>query len=123
MPLYDGGYQVRQWIHAADIAKAVVDMDDQVRRWIAAGWSGGRKYNLGGTCFYRNIDLVNLIWERCDELGIEVPSQSFVSVEDRPGHDIAYCVDSEKTYATFGWIPQRTIVGSIDGMVEAYKTR
>ena len=111
MPLYDGGYQVRQWVHARDIARAAIAIVERRAYGV---------YNIGGSCLYRNVDLVEKIWNRCKHRGIEVSDTPWVSTPDRPGHDIAYCVDDEGCLRDFGWVPLDTIDANIDFLIDSY---
>ena len=77
IPVYGAGEQIRDWLYAQDHCEALIKVwkEGQV----------GEKYNIGGECEIRNIDLVKMIIDimNKDESMIEF-------VEDRPGHDFRY---------------------------------
>lgn len=107
VPLYDGGYQVRQWVHAADIARAALKAVD-------LQWEG--TVNVGGPSLLRNVDLVSVLAG-----GGGVPAL-VVSVPDRPGHDVAYAVSSRRAERDLGWKPSRSIEQDAAELFAAYAT-
>lgn len=121
VPLYDGGYQVRQWVHAEDIARAALKAIDLQYEGIV---------NLGGPSLLRNADLVNVLahggaacrgqaWVR---RAIIDGTPLTVSVPDRPGHDIAYAVSSRRAERDLGWVPARSIEKDAAELFAAYAT-
>jgi dTDP-glucose 4,6-dehydratase len=115
VPLYDGGYQVRQWVHAADIARAAL---------IAAGGTDGGTsgtFNLGGPSLLRNADLVLLLAAAGGALPMPAHVDGpIVSVPDRPGHDVAYAISSRKAERELGWKPTRSIEQDAAELFAAY---
>ena len=72
----------------------------------------GETYNLGGNNEKKNIEVVKAI---CNILDIAKPFLELKSysslihhVEDRPGHDIRYAIDSSKIFDSIGWKPNNT---------------
>jgi len=111
VPLYAGGLQSRQWVSASDVALGVVAALERGR--------DGDAYNLGGSVVSSNRDLV-------EALAREVPSAprpAWVEVADRPGHDVAYRVDSRAAEAALGWRPSSDVVSSIRSLVAAYSSK
>jgi dTDP-glucose 4,6-dehydratase len=101
LPVYGDGHQQREWLHAEDHCAAV----DLVLR---EGEPGG-VYNVGGE-ERENLDVTRLILE------LTGADPSLVRhVEDRPGHDRRYSIDSGRIRA-LGWKPQRAFE---DGLAEA----
>jgi dTDP-glucose 4,6-dehydratase len=94
LPLYGDGRQVRDWIHVEDHCAAI----ELVLR---EGVSGG-VYNAGADNERENIDVARRILE----LTGADPSL-LRQVEDRPGHDRRYSLDSSKLHA-LGWKTQRS---------------
>lgn len=105
VPLYDGGYQVRQWVHAEDIARAAL---------LAVDKKVDGAFNLGGPSLLRNTGLVQAL-----AIGGRT-SWSVVSVPDRPGHDVAYAVRSCRAERTLGWVPSRRIEEDAAELFAAY---
>ena len=50
IPVYGKGENIRDWIYVEDHCKAILDL------WYVGG--EGQKYNIGGGCEVKNIDLV-----------------------------------------------------------------
>jgi dTDP-glucose 4,6-dehydratase len=101
LPLYGDGRQVRDWIHVEDHCVAI----DLVLR----EGSPGELYNAGADNECENIDVARRILE----LTSADPSL-LRHVDDRPGHDRRYSLDSSKLHA-LGWQPQRSFD---DGLAE-----
>ncbi len=92
LPLYGDGKQVRDWLFVEDHCAGI----DLVLREGAAG----EIYNVGADNERYNIDVVDLLFELTGaDRGL------LRRVDDRPGHDRRYSVDSSKLQA-LGW--QRT---------------
>jgi dTDP-glucose 4,6-dehydratase len=92
LPVYGDGRQRREWLHAEDHCAAV----ELVLR---EGEPGG-VYNVGGE-ERENLDVIGRI---VDLTGADA---SLVRhVDDRPGHDRRYSVDSARVRA-LGWEPRR----------------
>lgn len=92
IPLYGGGWQVRDWLYVMDFAEAI---DVVIKRGLA-----GESYNIPGGNEKRNIDVVK------DILKILGKSESLIRiVRDRPGHDRRYAMKGDKIKA-LGWKPK-----------------
>ena len=105
LPVYGDGLQVRDWLYVEDHCSAI----DAVIR----GGRSGEVYNIGGNNEKANIDIVRLILSELnrDESLIE-------HVQDRPGHDRRYAIDSAKIRAELGWSPEYTFA---EGMAKTIK--
>lgn len=104
LPVYGQGENVRDWLHVADHARALLRVLD--------GGRVGDTYLVGGHGERRNIDVVEAICDLVDEAAPEdgqPPRRELIRfVEDRPGHDLRYAVDASRTEEELGWRPQRT---------------
>ena len=92
VPLYGDGMNIRDWLHVDDHCEAL-------HLLIERGTSG-ETYNIGGGNEVRNIDLTQQILTlagRSDDL--------IRRVEDRPGHDRRYALDTTKLQH-LGWRPR-----------------
>ncbi len=94
LPVYGDGRQVRNWLHAEDHAAAV---DLVLRRGMS-----GQAYNIGAENERENLDVVHAILERLGK-----PKSLIVHVEDRPGHDRRYGLDTTRVREELGWAPRR----------------
>lgn len=101
MPVYGDGGNVRDWLYVTDHCAALA-------RVLAAG-TVGEIYNISGNAELRNIDVVREICRLIDERaprGDGSPREAQITfVEDRPGHDRRYAIDSGKIRRELGWAP------------------
>lgn len=93
--LYGTGEQVRDWIHVDDHNSAVLTI-------VEKGQSG-HVYLIGADGEKDNKSVVELILK---DMGKD-PSD-YEHVNDRPGHDMRYAIDSSKLINELGWQPQYT---------------
>ncbi len=102
IPVYGDGKNVRDWLYVEDHVRALLGTmeDGEV----------GETYNVGGRCEKENIAVVHQICDILDELrpeGVDGGHRSLIRfVEDRPGHDWRYAIDSGKIEDEVGWAPQ-----------------
>ena len=92
LPVYGNGLNVRDWLHVYDHCTAI-DL-------IIHEGKIGEIYNIGGNNEKSNIDVVKIILK---ELG---KSEKLIKyVNDRPGYDLRYAIDSTKIKTTLNWKP------------------
>jgi dTDP-glucose 4,6-dehydratase len=106
LPVYGDGLQRREWLHAEDHCAAV----ELVLR---EGEPGG-VYNVGGE-ERENLDVI----ERIVDLTGADPAL-VRHVDDRPGHDRRYSVDSARVRA-LGWQPRRELEAGLAETVAWYR--
>ncbi len=82
----------------------------------------GETYNIGGHNEKKNLDVVYTICHILDEIAPKETSYSelITYVEDRPGHDRRYAIDSGKIARELGWKPQETFESGIKKTVIWY---
>lgn len=112
--LYGTGEQVRDWIHVDDHNNAVL--------LILEKGALGESYIIGADNDHVNNKMViELI---CELMGKD--KNWYDHVNDRPGHDMRYAMDSSKIRRELGWKPQYTDQnGMRDGLrqtIDWYKT-
>jgi dTDP-glucose 4,6-dehydratase len=97
LPVYGAGQNIRDWLFVDDHARALRLIWEQGRP--------GEKYNVGGHNERSNIDVVHAICALVDEMVPgPVPRHSLIQfVQDRPGHDLRYAIDSTKVQNELGW--------------------
>jgi dTDP-glucose 4,6-dehydratase len=89
IPVYGKGDNIREWIHAEDHAKAIIEVAHAVE-------DVQEIYNIEGSRSVRNIDLVNEIISTLIERYPEYSrgGEYIEFVEDRLGHDFRYDLDT-----------------------------
>jgi dTDP-glucose 4,6-dehydratase len=116
LPIYGNGENIRDWIHVQDHCDALI-------RIIEKG-EVGEKYNIGGNCERKNIEIVEKICETIDLLNPRGNNKSHKElikfVSDRPGHDYRYAVNCNKISNTLDWKPQISFDDGIGGTVKWY---
>lgn len=109
LPVYGDGRQVRNWLHVEDHVAAI----DTVLRQGATG----EAYNVGADNERENIEVIHAVLERVGK-----PSSLIRYVEDRPGHDRRYSLDTGRIKDQLGWRPRRdwrqTLHDTVDWYVE-----
>ena len=107
LPVYGDGRQRREWLHVADHCGGI---ELALRKGEA-----GQVYNIGGQ-ERENMDVVRRI------LDLTGASPDLVRhVEDRPGHDRRYSVDSTKLRG-LGWQPKHSFDGGgLEETVDWYR--
>ena len=90
VPIYGEGKNIRDWIFVDDHCEAVYKV-------LLRGKSG-ESYNISANNEVDNLTIVKKI------LGIlDKPQDLIKSVEDRPGHDFRYSLDSSKVRSQLNW--------------------
>ena len=93
MPLYRSSRNRREWLHVSDHCRAI---DIVLKNGMI-----GETYNIGSG-FEADIETIADLL--LDEFEIESTYKNYV--EDRPGHDRRYLLDSSKIQRELGWSPQ-----------------
>jgi len=116
VPIYGDGKQIRDWLHVLDHCEAL--------RIILENSKEGEVYNIGGNNEMKNIEVIELIGnilKSKKSINKELNNQDLISfVEDRPGHDLRYSVNSEKINNNFGWVPKRSFKKGIEETIDWY---
>ena len=100
LPVYGNGRNVRDWIHVDDHARALYH--------VLLNGQPGRTYNIGGEGEKRNLEVVQSICEilECILPRAEGSYQDLISfVQDRPGHDYRYAIDTARMREDLNWQP------------------
>ena len=93
--LYGTGEQVRDWIHVDDHNSAVHAIIDKGVL--------GETYMIGANGEKNNKDVLELILTKMGK-----NASDYEHVNDRPGHDLRYAIDSTKIQQELGWKPRYT---------------
>jgi dTDP-glucose 4,6-dehydratase len=118
LPIYGKGDQIRDWLFVEDHVKALVDIFQKGEI--------GESYNVGGNCEKTNLEVVKEICAVLDDLVTNLPSrfskheELIQFVEDRPGHDQRYAIDSSKIQRELNWNPEESFKTGIKKTVKWY---
>ena len=104
VPVYAQGLNVREWLYVDDCCAGVLAVLEKGRP--------GEAYNIGSGQEQRNIGVVK------DLLDLMGKSHGLIEfVQDRPGHDFRYRLDSSKAEAELGYHTETTFTEGLDRTV------
>ena len=106
--LYGEGKQIREWIYVEDMVQAVEKILQQGKV--------GEIYNISSGQEYHNYQVLELLKQLLPELQIK-------KVEDRPGHDYRYALDSNKLRKELNWSPKVNFEDGLKATVEWYRKK
>lgn len=107
IPVYGAGANVRDWIYVLDHCEAV--------SLVLAEGQPGEIYNISSGDEFPNLEIVRKILEL-----LHRPEDLVTFVEDRPGHDVRYSLDSSKIRSELGWKPRHTFSSALEETVNWY---
>lgn len=116
IPVYGQGENIRDWLFVEDHVKAL---------WLVLNKGiTGETYCIGGNNEQHNIDVVKMICALMDELNdnpkVKKHNDLITFVQDRPGHDLRYAIDTTKIKKELSWQPQTTFKDGIRKTVKWY---
>jgi len=107
IPIYGTGQNVRDWLYVLDHCEAIdIVLEKGERREI---------YNISAGEEKTNLEVVKTILKLMGE-----DEDLIEFVEDRPGHDLRYSLDSTKIREHIGWKPKHNFKEGIKKTVEWY---
>lgn len=114
IPLHNAGTPIRNWLHAADTAQAVVTIiESGVQNEI---------FNIAGGYEQSNLDTVKKVISNYTGL-ITFDVNEYIDTEySRPGQDVRYALDDNKL-RSLGWEPKKVFDSEIKEIVEYYKSK
>jgi dTDP-glucose 4,6-dehydratase len=107
IPIYGQGTNVRDWIYVLDHCRAIESVLEAGER--------GQIYNVSSGDERSNLEVVGEILKI---MGKGTDLLEFV--EDRPGHDLRYSLDSSKMREELGWEPIQTFESGLKATVQWY---
>lgn len=107
IPVYGTGEAVRDWLYVADHCDAIGHILEK--------GTSGEIYNISAGNEVTNISIVEHILELLDK-----PSSLITHVQDRPGHDMRYSLDSSKLRSALDWHPHHGFDDALKKTVEWY---
>ena len=116
LPIYGDGQQIRDWLYVEDHCNAI--------RAVLEKGTPGEVYTVGGNNEKANLEIVHTICDSLDEMAPQAsgkPYQSLITfVNDRPGHDRRYAIDSGKIQRQLGWTPKETFATGLKKTIRWY---
>lgn len=107
IPVFGKGDNIRDWVFVLDHVRAI-DL-------IIHNGEIGKIYNVAGKAKKKNIDVVKRIIKMLDK------NENLIDfVEDRPGHDRMYSIDSSKIEQELGWEREYNFERGIKETLEWY---
>ena len=107
IPIYGNGKNIRDWIYVDDHCDAVLSA-------LHHGKSG-ESYNISANNEIDNLAIVRKILEIMNK-----PETLIEFVEDRPGHDLRYSLDSTKISDQLGWKVKLSFEDGLEKTVQWY---
>jgi dTDP-glucose 4,6-dehydratase len=108
VPLYGDGGNVRDWLHVTDHCRGLDLLIDR--------GENGDVYNIGGGNEVQNIELTRRILSLVGK-----PDSLITPVQDRPGHDRRYSLDTAKL-RSLGWAPEVDFADGLANTVAWYRS-
>lgn len=132
IPVYGTGENIRDWLYVEDHV-AAIDI-------IFHNGQSGETYNVGGNCEMTNLSIIDKIINTYVNIKYSNPDnnhgislteheiseiadkykESITFVQDRPGHDLRYAIDSSKLRTELNWTPSETFDTGIEKTVQWY---
>lgn len=116
MPVYGNGKQVRDWLYVSDHVDGLISIIQRDEF--------SSEFCFGGNCELSNIDILEILFvELTKKVGLSKFknfSEFIEYVEDRPGHDTHYAVDSSKAKSELKWSPSKKIRDGISETIDWY---
>ena len=113
--IYGDGLQVRDWLFVEDHVRGLVRVLEDGRP--------GATYNIGGNCERTNRELVHTLLERlARHVGEDVERLRglITHVQDRPGHDRRYAIDTTRIERELGWVAETSFEDGMAATVAWY---
>ena len=107
VPLYGDGLNVRDWLYVEDNCRAIAT--------IMLKGKSGEIYNIGGNCERTNIYITKTIFEILNQ-----PLSMIKYVQDRPGHDRRYALNTSKIKRQLDWQPKYMFEDGIKKTISWY---
>jgi dTDP-glucose 4,6-dehydratase len=109
LPIYGDGLQERDWLFVEDYCSAIALVLEHAKP--------GAIYNVSAGEPQPNLKIVRTILKFLDK-----PESLVNYVQDRPGHDRRYALDSSKLRKELGWKPNVSFEEGIRRTIEWYKS-
>ena len=114
IPIYGDGSNVRDWLYVEDHVDALL--------LIMKKGTNGSSYCIGGDEEVTNLKLVKKICNILEQVkqNNTTYSELISFVEDRPGHDFRYSINSSKLRNELGWKPKYNLDNALIKTIKWY---
>lgn len=116
LPVYGRGVNVRDWLFVEDHARSI---------WEILKFSPkGETYNVGANREIKNLDLLHLLLEIVSkELNLDLKKLKKLIhfVDDRPGHDFRYALNTSKLQSDLHWKPAVDLEKGLSRTISWYR--
>ena len=109
LPIYGDGMQERDWLFVEDYCRAILLALEKA--------SAGSVYNVSAGAPQPNLKIVRTILAALGR-----PESLINYVQDRPGHDRRYALDSSKIQRELGWKPQVSLEEGLQCTIQWYES-
>ena len=113
LPVYGSGKNRRDWIHVEDHCEALCALLEAPAEKVA-----GETFNIGSGREWDVLEITARILELTGK-----PATLIRHVEDRPGHDRRYALDSSKITRALGWKAKHAFEEGLEQTVRWYQER
>ena len=107
IPVYGNGKNIRDWIFVTDHCNAILD--------IMQNGKSQQSYNISA---HNAIDNITIVEQILSKMGCSLDLIEFV--EDRPGHDDRYALDSSKIRNELNWSESRNFEDGLQFTIDWY---
>tara|TARA_Y100000768_G_scaffold388065_1_gene381748 strand:+ start:2007 stop:3032 length:1026 start_codon:yes stop_codon:yes gene_type:complete len=107
LPIYGKGLNSREWIFVEDHCKGLFKIFKKGKK--------GESYNIGTGMNINNIKLTKILLKIIKLNKIELGNKVKIKfVQDRPGHDFRYALNSNKIKKKLGWKPEDNFISALN---------
>jgi dTDP-glucose 4,6-dehydratase len=112
LPIYGKGTNSREWIYVKDHCEALLK--------VYLKGKIGEFYNIGSNKNLNNLDITKKLLDKSKKF-IKIGKKVKINfVNDRPGHDIRYALNSNKIKSQLKWKPKTTFDKGITQTIQWY---
>ena len=107
LPIYGKGLNSREWIFVEDHCKGLFKIFKKGKK--------GESYNIGTGMKINNIKLTKILLKIIKLNKIKLGNKVKIKfVQDRPGHDFRYALNSNKIKKKLGWKPEDNFISALN---------
>ena len=115
IPIYGDGSNIRDWLFVEDHIDAILK--------VCQFGNIGKSYCIGGNCEKSNLEIVNTICSLLNKYkpNADIKYESLIRhVEDRPGHDKRYGLNTDLIKKELNWVPKHNFDEALEKTVLWY---